>query len=342
MIPFVYKAGGADRSVVVRVVDEADGTPETGVAYNTSGIDLKYWKVGANAAVDITEATQTVNGAHSDGGFVHVGAGYCRLDLPDAATSTAGKTIVFGTITGMIVIGAVIDCVAYDPTDTVRLGLTALPNAAADAAGGLPISDAGGLDIDALNTNVSAILSDTGTDGVVVAAASKTGYSLTATTGLGNQTANITGNLSGSVGSVTASVNVGQIAGQTANASGAVTFPATIASTTNITAGTITTVSGNVTGSVGSLATQAKADVNAEVLDVLNTDTFAEPGQEAPGATVSLVKKISYLYKAWRNKSEQTSSQYSLYADDASTVDQKSAVTDNGTTLTRGEVATGP
>jgi hypothetical protein len=197
-------------------------------------------------------------------------------------------------------------------------------------------------DVSALATNVAAVLADTGTDGVVVASGSKTGYSLTATTGLGNQTANITGNLSGSVGSVTASVNVGQVAGQTANASGAVTFPATIASTTNITAGTITTVSGNVTGSVGSLATQAKADVNAEVLDVLNTDTFAEPGQEAPGATVSLVKKISYLYKAWRNKSEQTSSQYSLYADDASTVDQKSAVTDNGTTLTRGEVATGP
>jgi hypothetical protein len=37
----------------------------------------------------------------------------------------------------------------------------------------------------------------------------KTGYSLTATTGLGNQTADITGNLSGSVGSVTAPVTVG-------------------------------------------------------------------------------------------------------------------------------------
>jgi len=36
----------------------------------------------------------------------------------------------------------------------------------------------------------------------------KTGYSLTAGTGLGNQTANITGNLSGSVGSVTAGVTV--------------------------------------------------------------------------------------------------------------------------------------
>lgn len=38
----------------------------------------------------------------------------------------------------------------YDPQDAVRLGLTALPNAAADAAGGLPISDAGGLDMDGL------------------------------------------------------------------------------------------------------------------------------------------------------------------------------------------------
>ena len=41
----------------------------------------------------------------------------------------------------------------------------------------------------------------------------KTGYSLTAGTGLGNQTSNITGNLSGSVGSVTGSV--GSIAGVT-------------------------------------------------------------------------------------------------------------------------------
>lgn len=40
---------------------------------------------------------------------------------------------------------------------------TALPAAAADAAGGLVISDAGGLDIDTLNTNVSSILTDTGT-----------------------------------------------------------------------------------------------------------------------------------------------------------------------------------
>jgi hypothetical protein len=53
-----------------------------------------------------------------------------------------------------------------------------------------------------MKADTAAILADTGTDGVVVASGSKTGYSLTATTGLGNQTANITGTLSGSVGSV--------------------------------------------------------------------------------------------------------------------------------------------
>jgi len=64
-------------------------------------------------------------------------------------------------------------------------------------------------DIIALKADTAAILADTGTDGVVVAAASKTGYTLAATTGLGNQTANITGNLSGSVGSVTGLTTAG-------------------------------------------------------------------------------------------------------------------------------------
>lgn len=46
---------------------------------------------------------------------------------------------------------------------TRGLAGTALPAAAADAAGGLPISDAGGLDLDTMNSNVSDILTDTGT-----------------------------------------------------------------------------------------------------------------------------------------------------------------------------------
>lgn len=126
---------------------------------------------------------------------------------------------------------------------------------------------------------------------------------------------------------------------------GTVTFPttATLASTTNITAGTITTTT-NLTNAptTGDLTATMKASVNTEVLDVLNTDTFAEPGQGAPAATTTLAAKIGYLFKAWRNKKDQTSSTYQLYADDASTVDQKATVSDDGTTTTIGEVATGP
>jgi hypothetical protein len=118
-------------------------------------------------------------------------------------------------------------------------------------------------------------------------------------------TGNVTGNVGGSVGSVTG--NVG----------------------------------GNVTGSVGSLAAQAKADVNAEVVDALATDTYAEPGQGSPGATIALSAKIGYLYKAWRNKHTQTSSEYALYADDGTTKDQEAGVSDDGTTFTRNEIQTG-
>lgn len=102
------QAGAADQTVVIRIVDSTDGTPETGVVFNTSGIDLEYWIHGANAVTDITEATQTVSGAHTDGGFVHLGNGNYRLDLPDAAVATAGAVEIMGTVTGMIVIGGTV------------------------------------------------------------------------------------------------------------------------------------------------------------------------------------------------------------------------------------------
>jgi len=96
----------------------------------------------------------------------------------------------------------------------------------------------------------------------------------------------------------------------------------------------------NLDATVSSRATPAQ--VNTEVLDVLNVDTFAEPGQEAPPATTTLIKKIGYLYKFLRNRITQTATTLSIYADDATTVDQKSTVSDDSTTFTRGEIGTGP
>ena len=141
---YQIKAGTVDVSVVIRIIDSADGTPETGVVFNTSGIDLEYRREGA-ASTDITEATlAALTTAHTDGGFLHIGNGYYRLDLPDAAcASGATGVLVHGTVTGMVVIGCYIQLVAYDPFDTVRLGLTAMPNVASGSAGAIVTSGTG-------------------------------------------------------------------------------------------------------------------------------------------------------------------------------------------------------
>ena len=50
MSTLVRKAGTTDVSVVIRIVDSTTGAPETGVTFETSGIDLWYRREGA--AVD--------------------------------------------------------------------------------------------------------------------------------------------------------------------------------------------------------------------------------------------------------------------------------------------------
>lgn len=135
-------AGSTDQSVFIEFIDSTTGVPTAGLAFNSSGIDLEYVRTGA-AAVDITEATQTANGAHSDGGFVSVGHGRYRLDLPDAAVATtAREVIVQGVITGYIMLPCTVQLntsVAQTGDSYARIGsngagLSAVPwNASWDA-----------------------------------------------------------------------------------------------------------------------------------------------------------------------------------------------------------------
>jgi|GEM_PF-1307413 len=95
----------------------------------------------------------------------------------NATNTTGGLPAATGAITALA--GAVSTYAGGDTAGTTTL-LTRLPSAISLSSGAVTVG--------------------TNND--------KTGYSLTAGTGLGNQTANITGNLSGSVGSVTAGVTV--------------------------------------------------------------------------------------------------------------------------------------
>jgi len=351
----ILKSGSTDVSCVIRIIDSTDGTPETGVEHNSTGIDLWYRRdvdPGSTplAKVPITEAAlASLTTAHADGGIEHIGDGYYRLDLEDAAVAAGAVGVMIGgTVTGMIVIGTYIGLVDYDPQDSVRLGITALPNAAADAAGGLPISDAGGLDLDSrLDADISSRLAPT--------VASRT-LDVTATGAAGIDWGNIENKATANDLSAT-DIQLCDLV--TANTDMRGTDSAALASNWTATrAGYVDNLNRHTaqTGDsftrigaagagltdMGGMSSAMKAEVNSEVLDVINADTFAEPGQGAPGATVSLAAKIGYLYKAWRNKSTMTSTTYSLFADDASTVDQKATVSDDGTTATINEKASGP
>ena len=447
MLIDIVTKGATDRSVVLRIIDSTDGTPETGVVFNTSGIDMWYRREGA-AVVSITEVTlAALTTAHTDGGFLAVSHGYYRLDLPDAAFATGANYVdVGGTVTGMVVIGGRVRLtdfsievasqvvasvtgavgsvtgavgsvasggitaasfaadaitaakIAADVTTELQTGLataanlatvagyidtevaaikavtdkidtaveldgavyrfttnaleqaptgggaadgsgfTSIPwNAAWDAevqsecadalnaydpptkaeldAAVAPLATAAALATvdDFIDTEVSAIKTKTdflpsataGAAGGLFIAGSNAATSIT--TAL---TANITGNLSGSVGSVTGAV-------------GSVT-------------GAVGSVTGNVTGSVGSLAAQAKADVNAEVLDVLVTDTFAE-SSAVPAATASLKDKIAWMATLSRNKVTQTATTQLVRNDADSGSIGTSTLSDDGTTFIRGE-----
>lgn len=105
MLLDAIKKGTTSYSAMIRIVDATDGTPETGVLWNTAGIDLWYRRAGATVT-SITEATQTINGAYATGGFVHVSDGYYRLDLPDGAPLTGVDYFdIGGAVPGMVVIG---------------------------------------------------------------------------------------------------------------------------------------------------------------------------------------------------------------------------------------------
>ena len=87
------------------------------------------------------------------------------------------------------------------------------------------------------------------------------------------------------------------------------------------------------------------AQVNAEMVDTLNVDTYAEPGQGTPPATTTLVQKIGYIFKFWRNKNKRSSGEAAsmdIYNAAGDTVDQKSSILDDGTTFEKGEYESGP
>ncbi len=93
---------------------------------------------------------------------------------------------------------------------------------------------------------------------------------------------------------------------------------------------------GNLDAAMTTRATPAQ--VNAEVVDALNVDTYAEP-TGVPPATASIQAKTSRVYQALRNGFTVTATA-KTFQDDSAVALWKKPLSDDGTTYTEGEGTT--
>lgn len=174
-----YDVDAALSEVPVNIMPLLDSTDfvtiEADVNYNATGLALIWHFVTTAGAYSQTAVTPTDTGGNYD--WVEQGNGMFTIEIPASGGATINNdTEGFGWFTGVAtgilpwrgpVIGfraAGINDKLIDSAYSATRGLagTALPDAAADAAGGLPISDAGALDLDAqIGTDIDAILADT-------------------------------------------------------------------------------------------------------------------------------------------------------------------------------------
>lgn len=151
MAKLQLKAGTTSKDINIFAQDSsvATGAGLTGLVFNSGSLTAYYHRQGAASAVAITLATKTV-GTWATGGFVVVDGtnmpGLYELGIPDAALAAgaAWAIIMLKGAANMAPVVLEIELTANDNQDSVRGGMTALPNAAAGANGGLPTGNASG------------------------------------------------------------------------------------------------------------------------------------------------------------------------------------------------------
>ena len=211
------------------------------------------------------------------GAVTEVGNGIYVLAANSTDRNTLGSFELYATATGADPVNASYVIVAYDPFDAMRLGLTAVPNANAGAAGGLPTVDSS----NAVKANLTQILGTllTETSGQI-AAAFKQFFNIASPAGTVNLIPNapISGDL-------------------TAAMKSSITTAATAA--TPIAASVAGNVGGNVSGSVNS--------VTAGVSLAANQHVITDSGSITTVSTVTNPVLLTSAYDAAKSAASQSS-----------------------------------
>lgn len=265
----IVKRGATSNIMRVFLQDSTSttGAGKTGLLFSTTGLIIATIADNEATATAYTVASSTIENITTLGTFAAPTATKCRfkevdatnfpgvyeIHIADARYAVANSTQLLVSVqcTGVAPVMSEVQLVAVDLLDTVRLGLTAIPNVAQGTTGAISTGNASG-------------------QVTVVTNSDKTGYALSGTQTF-NVTGNITGNLSGSVGSVSGAVgSVTGAVGSVTGAVGSVTGAVGSVASGGITAASI------ATDAIGSaqLATTAVT----EIADGLLVRSFATAG----------------------------------------------------------------
>lgn len=269
------------------------------------------------------------------------------VTIPTVTTLTnavASVTGAVGSVTGSVgsVAGAVGSVTAVVNANMVQILGTALTETAGLIAAGVKKFFDVATPTGTVNSIPNAVAGAAGGISIVGSVMGKSPATLAA--------ADVTGNLPVDVKAITVGVDFSatQKASITTAVPTVVAIQSGLATPTNITAGTITTVT-TVTNPPANMAldsTVAKAATVALDATVAKEATLtgaqAEPVQGTPAANASPLTKLAYLYKALTNRITQTSTQLSIYNSAGTAVDHKATFADDGTTADRGGLISGP
>src|SRR6059036_563313 len=124
------RAGSRSRLLHVHARAMDGSGPRTGLTAGSPGARAAYIREGEPGAVEVPLSPGAV-GEWSSGGFVEVDAellpGVYQFGAPDELlASGSARALLLLRFEGAVVDPVDVDLVAFDPQDTVRLGLTAL------------------------------------------------------------------------------------------------------------------------------------------------------------------------------------------------------------------------
>lgn len=327
-------SGTTDQYIYFVAVDDTDGvTRETGL----SGFTVYRSRNGAAAAAMTTPTVNETDSSNMPGVYELL----LDEDMTIASGNDSEEMVFHITVSGMRPVTRTIEL--YRPKITAGQTLSVAAGAVtllgSNIISSLQIADSAAEEIadavldEALSGHTTAgtlgkALADVETDAAAVLAAQPTNFAdlaISATTGLvtvgGTAIGAITANsLHDSAGEEIADKVLDEaLSGHT-------------------TAGTLGKALADIetdTTEIENLNDLSAAEVNAEVLDVLNTDTFAEP-TGVPPATDTLANKIGRVHMALRNQLTVTATKMTFY-DDAGNPEWEKDLSDDDTTYTETE-----